>query len=107
MEMTMIIGIGTEMAILYVSEYAELTPAMGTPPRTARGEPQPIAPDNYDYPGCNSHADAAGSSDRPGLSHSAAARDLYHRRFATAVPPRAACHAGPHRIHLTGYLGDR
>ena len=103
MGMTMIIGIGTEMAIFYVSEYAELALHMEPRRALARSEPQPAASDHHDHTGRHPDADAAGAGDRPGLRHPAAARDLDHRRTAAAVPARAAGHAGAHRLHLADY----
>ena len=97
MGMTMIIGIGTEMAIFYVSEYAELAHAM--PPRrgAARGQPQPAAPDHDDHAGRDPDAAAAGVRHRPGLGDPAAARDRDHRRAAAAISAGAARHAGADR----------
>ena len=44
MGMTMVIGIGTEMAIFFVSEYIELRASHAVRRGAARGEPQPAAP---------------------------------------------------------------
>ena len=100
MGMTMIIGIGTEMAIFYVSEYAELAHAM--PPRRAlreasRNRLRPITMTTL-----AAHPDpaAAGAGDRPGLGDPAAAGDRDHRRPAAAIPAGFIDHANSYRADL-------
>ena len=95
MGMTMIVGISTEMAIFYVSEYAELARAYGAAAGATRCQPQPPAADHYDDAGGDPHLAAAGLRHRPGFRHPAAACHRNHRGPAVAVPARAAGHAGP------------
>jgi hypothetical protein len=93
MGMTMIIGIGTEMAIFYVSEFEEL--ATHAARVAARGEPQPPAPDHDDDACGDFDVAATGARDRSGLGHSATTRNRDHRRPVAAVSARTLGNADP------------
>ena len=105
MGMTMIIGIGTEMAIFYVSEFEELPRTMPPrrPPREAsRNRLRPITMTTL----------AAILTLLPlalaigaGLGHPAAAGHRDHRRAAAAISACPACDAAagaPHAGRLAG-----
>ena len=61
MGMTMIIGISTEMAIFYVSEYAELGAPHAPARSVARSSKEPVAADHDDDARRDGYLDAAGA----------------------------------------------
>ena len=64
MGMTMIIGIGTEMAIFLVSEYVRPRARDAASAGAARGRAQPLPPDRHDDAGRHPDLDAAGAGHR-------------------------------------------
>ena len=95
MGMTMIIGIGTEMAIFYVSEFEELCHAIPPIEATREASRNRLRPDHDDDAGGDPDSPAAGARDRRGVGHPATAGHRDHRRAAPPIPPRAARHADP------------
>ena len=85
MGMTMIVGIVTEVAIFYYSEFRELEPSDDDRLDSSRGH-QPSAPDCDDHLRRHPRAPAARARDRPGLRHATTARHRHHRRSVFGIP---------------------
>ena len=94
MGMTMIVGIVTEVAIFYFSEYQALVETMPRQDRLGNGRQESHAPHRHDHAGDNPDPAATGLGHRPGIGHAATARGGHHCRPDGAVPAGSDIHAG-------------